>query len=384
VSAGDPIRFVDLQAQRARLGDAVDRAIARVLEHGAFIHGPEVAELEGRLASYAGVEHVVSCSSGTDALLLPLLAWGVRPGDAVVVPAFTFAATAEVVSLLGATPVFADCDPETFVMEPTSAEAALDTAVAADLVPRAIVPVDLFGQPADYDSLGDLAKSRGVALLADAAQSFGATWQGRRTGGFGDAAATSFFPAKPLGCYGDGGAVFTDDAALAGILRSLRSHGQGDHKYDTVRVGVNGRLDTIQAAVLLEKLAIFDDELAARRSVAERYTDGLDDHVSVPVVHPSADSAWAQYTVLVNGRDDVAARLRDAGVPTAVYYPVPLHHQPAYAMCPVSGKGLGVSESLARRVLSLPMHPYLDEHVQDRIIEAVADACVAGGNERSA
>ena len=272
----DPIAFIDLQAQRRRMGRRIEDAIGRVLEHGRFIMGPEVRTLEEQLAEFAGVKHVVTCASGTDALQLPLMAWGIGRGDAVFVPAFTFAATAEVVALVGATPVFVDVLDDSFNMDATSLEAAI-TSVAAQgrLNPAAVIPVDLFGRPADYDALLPVAERHGLRVLADAAQGFGATYGGKRAGSIGDAAATSFFPAKPLGCYGDGGAVFTDDDDVAAVLRSLRVHGQGADKFNNVRIGVNGRLDTVQAAILLEKLAIFEDEIAARQMVADGYAAGL-------------------------------------------------------------------------------------------------------------
>ncbi len=370
--AEDPIAFIDLQAQRNRLGNRIDQAIGRVLEHGRFIMGPEVRTLEERLAAFAGVKHVVTCASGTDALQLPLMAWGVGPGDAVFVPAFTFAATAEVVALVGATPVFVDVLEDSFNMDPASLEAAIASLAAEGrLKPAAVIPVDLFGQPADYDALLPLAESHDLRLLADAAQSFGSSYRGKRAGSIGDAAATSFFPAKPLGCYGDGGAVFTDDDDVAATLRSLRVHGQGTDKYDNVRIGVNGRLDTVQAAILLEKLGIFEDEIEARQRVADGYAAALGDIVETPVAPVGTTSAWAQYTVKLDTRDDVAARLKAAGIPTAIYYPRPLHFQTAYRDYPIGPQGLPVSEALAKRVLSLPMHPYMDDATLRRIATSV-------------
>ena len=293
-STTDVIRMLDLGAQRRRLGGRIDAALSRVVDHGAFIMGPEVAALESRLAFYCGAAHAIACSSGTDALVLSLLAVGVGPGDAVLVPSFTFAASAEAVRLVGAVPVIVDVRDDTFCLDPPSAAAALDALHDSALTPRAVMAVDLFGQPADYGSLEGLCAEHGLVLLADAAQSFGATWQGRRVGSIAHITTTSFFPAKPLGCYGDGGAVFTDDEATAGVLRSLRVHGQGADKYENLRVGLNGRMDTLQAAVLLEKLSIFDDELAARRQIAERYRSELADVVEIPVVADGATSAWAQ------------------------------------------------------------------------------------------
>ncbi len=370
------IELIDLQAQRARLGDRIDTAIARVLEHGRFIMGPEVAALEAQLAEFCSVTHAVTCSSGTDALLMALLALRIGPGDAVIVPTFTFAATAEVVALVGATPVFVDVLADTANLDPAGLVGALHAARGAGVTPRALIGVDLFGQPADYDELQGFCSEYDLVLIADAAQSFGATWGARRTGAIGDLACTSFFPAKPLGCYGDGGAIFTDDAELAATLRSLRVHGQGTNKYDNVRIGLNGRLDTIQAAVLLEKLAIFPDELLARDRVATRYHEtfaGIPG-VDVLAVRPEATSAWAQYTIVTEDRDGVAARLEEQGVPSAIYYPKPLHAQPAYDGFPRASDGLAVSEHLAEHVLSLPMHPYLDEATQDRVIAAVRSA----------
>jgi UDP-2-acetamido-2-deoxy-ribo-hexuluronate aminotransferase len=368
-----PVPLVDLRAQRERIGDRIDAAVARVIAHGKFIMGPEVGELERRLAEYCDVAHVVGVASGTDALFMALLALDIGRGDAVIVPTFTFAATAEVVALLGATPVFVDVQPDTGNIDPKQLVAALHSARAADVIPRAVIAVDFAGQPADYDELEAFCVDYDLALIADAAQSFGATWRGRRTGAIGTMACTSFFPAKPLGCYGDGGAVFTNDGDLAQMLRSLRVHGQGTDKYDNVRVGLNGRLDTIQAAVLLEKLSVLDEEIAARERVAARYDAALAGLVEIPVVRPEATSAWASYTVQVDDRDGVAAALDDSGIATAVYYPRPLHRQPAYADFPQGSDGLAVSERLSTRVLALPMHPDLEPATQDRVIRALTD-----------
>lgn len=365
-----PLAFIDLQAQRARLSDRVERAIQRVLEHGRFIMGPEVAELEGRLAAFCGAKHAISCSSGTDALSLVLMGKGVKPGDAILVPTFTFAATAEVVALLGATPIFVDVLPDSFNLDPVSLEQGLRTAKGLDLRPVGVIAVDLFGLPADYDAIAEICRANDLWLLDDAAQSFGAAYKGRPIGTIGDATATSFFPAKPLGCYGDGGAVMTDDDALAARIKSLRVHGKGRDKYDNVEIGLNGRLDTLQAAILIEKLEIFEDEIAARNRVAHRYAEGLGDIVQVPQVPADMTSVWAQYTlVLPEGRRDaVAEALKAEGIPTAVYYPLPLHRQTAYAEYPVAGNGAPVSDHLSQAVLSLPMHPYLEEADQTRIV----------------
>lgn len=366
-----PIEFIDLGAQRRRLGARMDEAILRVVDHGKYILGPEVAELERRLAAFCGAKHCIGVANGTDALLLGLMAKGVKEGDAVLVPSFTFAATAEVVALVGATPVFVDVLEDSFNMDPASLEAAVAAAKAAGLRPAAVIVVDLFGQPADYAAIEPVARRHGLWVMADAAQSFGAGFRGRKVGSIGDIATTSFFPAKPLGCYGDGGAVFTDDDELARIIRSLRVHGQGSDKYDNVRIGVNGRLDTIQAAVLLQKLEIFEDEVAARQRVAELYNQRLGNLVRVPRLVPGATSVWAQYTIVTDRRDAVIAACKAAGVPTAIYYPLPLSQQTAYRHYPQPKAGVPVSERLARQVVSLPMHPYLDEPTQDRVIDAV-------------
>jgi dTDP-4-amino-4,6-dideoxygalactose transaminase len=370
------IPFIDLAAQRQRLGARIDAAIMGVVDSAAFILGPEVAELERALAASSGAKHVVSCASGTDALALVLMARGLRPGDAVLCPSFTFAATAEVVAWFGATPVFIDVHEDTFNLDIESLEAGLETARAHKLRPVGVIAVDLFGQPADYDAIVPFCAREGLWLLDDAAQAWGATYKGRRLGTFGLATATSFFPAKPLGCYGDGGAISIEDSELDGVLRSLRVHGYGTDKYDNVRIGMTGRLDTIQAAVLLQKLTIFEDEIVARNRVATRYGEGLAEVATVPRVLADCTSTWAQYTIRVapERRDDLAAALRAAGIPTAIYYPRPVHRQTAYAGYPSAGNGLPVSDRIAREVIALPMHPYLDEATQDRIMRAVQDA----------
>ena len=370
----ESIPFIDLQAQRRRIKPEIDQAIARVLEHGRFIMGPEIAELETRLSEFCGARHTIVCASGTDALALALMAWETGPGDAVFVPAYTFVATAGVVACRGATPVFVDVLEDTFNMDPASLEAAIAAAPKMGLRPKAVIPVDMFGRPADYPAILPIAGKQGLAVLSDAAQSFGATLDGRRTGTFGQITATSFFPAKPLGCYGDGGAVFTDDEGLERILRSLRVHGQGGDKYDNVRIGINGRLDTIQAAILLQKLTVFEDEIAARNRVAIRYNEGLREVACVPKIAEGFTSAWAQYTLRVGNRDRVAGRLKEAGIPTAIYYPIPLNAQQGYKHFPSVPGGVPVSDNLATRAISLPMHPYLEAPVQDRIIDAVKQA----------
>ncbi|MGZ3411891.1 MAG: DegT/DnrJ/EryC1/StrS family aminotransferase [Xanthobacteraceae bacterium] len=371
-----PIPFIDLSAQRRRLGRQIDDAIARVTEHCQFILGPEVKALEAELAAFGNARHAISCASGTDALSLVLMAKNIGPGDAVICPSFTFCATAEVAVLLGATPVFADVEEDTFNIDIDSAERAIATAKGKGLKPKAIVPVDLFGLPADHDSIAEIAEAEELFVLDDAAQAFGATYKGRRLGALADATATSFFPAKPLGCYGDGGAVLTNDDALAETLRSLRVHGQGTDKYDNVRIGLTGRLDTIQAAILIEKLKIFPEEIIARQQVADRYARALGDVAVTPSVPDGYTSVWAQYTIRVKAgtRDGLAETLKRSGVPTAIYYPKPLNRQTAYKHFPVATGGLPISEKLADEVISLPMHPYLDEPTQDRIVEAVRQA----------
>jgi dTDP-4-amino-4,6-dideoxygalactose transaminase len=371
-----PIPFIDVAAQRRRLGPAIDAAVAKVLNHCQFILGPEVRAFEAELAAFCGARHVVTCASGTDALVLALRAMGVGPGDAVLCPSFTFCATAEVAALVGATPVFVDVDAATFNIDANGIAGAVATAREAGLRPKAIIPVDLFGLPADHGAVQAAAKAENLLVLDDAAQSFGATCNNRRLGTFGQATATSFFPAKPLGCYGDGGAVTTDDDGFADALRSLRVHGQGSDKYDNIRIGLASRLDTIQAAILIEKLKIFPDEIDARNRIANRYSEGLGDVVVVPRVPAGYTSVWAQYTIRVTGgrRDAFAAALKADGVPTAIYYPIPLHRQQAYKHYPIGKGGVAVSDRLAAEVISLPMHAYLDTATQDRIVDATRRA----------
>jgi dTDP-4-amino-4,6-dideoxygalactose transaminase len=376
----EPVPFIDIGAQRRRLGQSIDDAVGRVLTHCQFIGGPEVTQLEAELAAYTGAKHVISCASGTDALLMVLMARGVGPGDAVFCPSFTFCATGEAVALTGASPVFVDVEEATYNMDAASLKRAVATAKKLGLKPRAIIPVDLFGQPADHDAIAAIAEAEGMFVLDDAAQAFGAKYKGKRIGTFALATATSFFPAKPLGCFGDGGAIFTDDDQLAADLRSIRVHGQGSDKYDNVRLGLTGRLDTIQAAVLLEKLKIFDDEIAARNKVAERYARSLGNIVTVPRVADGNSSIWACYTIrLPDGtdRDAFAAALKAQGVPTAIYYVKSMHMQTAYSNYPVADGGLPVCEALSADVISLPVHAYLDEATQERVIKAVRDALAA-------
>ena len=373
----EPIPFYDLASQRRRLGTSIDESIARVLGHCQFINGPEVTALEKALAEFSGAEHVVSCASGTDALLMVLMAKEVGPGDAVLCPSFTFCATGEAVALTGAAPVFVDVDEETFNMDAASLKRGIATARQRGLKPRAVIPVDLFGQSADHDAIAAVAAAEGLFVLDDAAQGFGASYKGRKLGTFGLATATSFFPTKPLGCFGDGGAIFTNDGKLAETLRSIRVHGQGSDKYDNVRLGMTGRLDTLQAAVLIEKLKIFEDEIAARNRVAERYARGLGNLVTVPRLASGCTSIWAQYTIRLpkgTDRDGFAAALKAQGIPSMVYYAKSMHQQTAYRDYPVAEGGLPASESLSDDVISLPIHAYLDEPMQDRIIQAVRGA----------
>jgi UDP-2-acetamido-2-deoxy-ribo-hexuluronate aminotransferase len=371
-----PIPFIDLAAQRRRLGGAIDKAVAGVLAHCQFIQGPEVHVLEAELAAFCGARHAISCASGTDALLLVLMAWQVGPGDAVICPSFTYHATAEMVALLGATPIIADVLPDTFNIDPRSCERAVVSAKGLGLRPRAIIPVDLFGLPADHDAIAAVAGTHGLLVLDDAAQAFGAQYRGQRIGTLAAATATSFFPAKPLGCYGDGGAVFTDDDALAARVKSIRLHGEGVDRSEAARIGVTGRLDTIQAAVLVEKLKIFPEEIEARNRVAARYSAGLAEVAIVPRAGNESTAVWAQYTIRVKRekRDALAAALKGQGIPTAIYYTRPLHRQPAYRHCPLAEGGAPVSDHLAEEVLSLPMHAYLEPPIQDRIIDAVRRA----------
>jgi dTDP-4-amino-4,6-dideoxygalactose transaminase len=368
-----PIPFIDVAAQRRRLGRAIDDAVARVLAHCQFIQGPEVHVLEAELAAFCGARHAIGCASGTDALLLVLMAWQIGPGDAVICPSFTYHATAEMVALLGATPIIADVLPDTFNLDPESCERALATAKRLGLNPRAIIPVDLFGLPADHDTIAAIADTHRLLVLDDAAQAFGASYRGRRLGAMASATATSFFPAKPLGCYGDGGAVFTDDDALAARIKSIRLHGEGVDRSEAARIGITGRLDTIQAAVLIEKLKIFPDEIDARNRISARYSAALADIAIVPHIGNQSTSVWAQYTVRLKPgrRDRIAAALKTEGIPTAIYYSKPLHRQPAYRHFPIADGGVPVSDRLADEVLSLPMHAYLEPPVQDRIIDAV-------------
>lgn len=388
--------FIDLKYQQQRIKQKLESRIQTVLAHGQYIMGPEVFELEARLADYVGVKQAISCASGTDALLLALMAFDIRPGDVVFTSPFTFVATAEVISLLGAVPVFVDIDPRTFNMDPDQLELAIQALKSKDpsiyplpnkekgggrvgeLRPRGIIPVDLFGLPADYDRINAIARQHGLSVIEDAAQSFGAEYQERKAGALSDIACTSFFPAKPLGAYGDGGMCFTQDEHLAEVMRSIRIHGQGQDKYENVRIGINGRLDTLQAAVLLSKFEIFPEEIESRNQVAKRYTDLITRQASLvtPFIPDGMRSAWAQYSVLARdskARQDLIQKLKAASVPTAVYYPKPLHLQTAFAYLGYRKGQFPVSEDCAGRIFSLPMHPYLKLEDQERIAEFLKD-----------
>jgi len=366
------MQFIDLGAQRERISSRLKAAIDAVVEEGRYILGPQVAEFEKKLAAYVGVEHVIACANGTDALLLPLYASGIGPGDAVFVPSFTFAATAEVVALAKAEPVFVDVDADTYNIDIESLEAAIaQVKKEGRLTPKAIIPVDLFGLAADYHAIMAIAKRENLLVIEDAAQSIGGSADGKMCGAFGHVAGTSFYPAKPLGCYGDGGAMFTNDAALADRLRSFAFHGKGETQYDNVHVGLNSRLDTLQAAILIEKLAILEDEMEARRNVAQRYADGLGDVVKAANNPGHGRSAWAQYAIETPKRDGLKAHLQEKGIPSVIYYVKPLHEQVAYRDYPRTPTGLKVSQDLPNRILCLPMHPYLSESDQDRVIETI-------------
>jgi dTDP-4-amino-4,6-dideoxygalactose transaminase len=373
------IAFIDLQAQRARIADNIDAAVLRVIAHGQYILGPEVRELEHKLAAFGGAAHCLANANGTDALALPLMAWGIGAGDAVFCPSFTFAATAEVVPWVNATPVFVDVDRDTYCMDPASLAAAIEGVLrAGKLKPAAVIAVDLFGQPADYPAIAALCAAHGLKLIADSAQGFGCTLNGKQPLAWADCTTTSFFPAKPLGCYGDGGATLTNSADDDRVMRSFAVHGQGVDKYDNVRIGMNSRLDTIQAAILLEKLAIFEEEIALRNEAAARYADMLHGLVTTPTVIAGGVSTWAQYVIECDDRDGLAAHLKAHGVPTAMYYPKPIHRQSAYRAFPVGAGGMANTDAAADRVLALPMHAYLEEATQEVIARAVKDFAMAG------
>jgi UDP-2-acetamido-2-deoxy-ribo-hexuluronate aminotransferase len=371
------MNFVDLAFQQQRIIEKLETNIKTVLNHGKYIMGPEVGKLEGTLASYVGVKHAIGCASGTDALLMALMAYNIGPGDAVFTTPFTFIATAEVITLLGATPVFVDINPKTFNIDPKKLDQGIravknQDSDRASLLPKAVIPVDLFGLLADYDAINTIAHEHNLLIIEDAAQSFGAEYKDKKACFFGGIACTSFFPAKPLGCYGDGGMCFTGDDRLAEIMRSIRVHGQGGHKYDNIRIGINGRLDTLQAAILLAKFSIFSEEIELRQKVASNYSKLLSpiQSITAPEIPEGYKSAWAQYSVMAKDkkdRDIIMERLKSFGVPTAIYYPKPLHLQEAFSRLGYKKGDFPVSEEIAERIFGLPMHPYLDFEDQKKI-----------------
>ena len=385
------MQFVDLAAQYKRIREKIGTNIQKVLDHGQYILGPEIRELEEKLREFVGIKHAVACASGTDALLMALMANNAGHGDAVFTTPFTFIATAEVISLLGATPVFVDIDPETFNIDPEKLDQAIKALKSKDnslhplpvtcqqstIAPKGVLAVDLFGLPVDYDRINAIAKKHGLYVIEDAAQSFGAEYKGRKSCKLADIACTSFFPAKPFGCYGDGGMCFTDDDKLAEIIESLRVHGKGTHKYDNVRIGINGRLDTLQAAILLAKFDIFPEEIEFRNRIANKYSDLLSathHELSIPFVPAGYNSVWAQYSLLAPNEDHrliLQTRLKDAGIPTAVYYPKPLHLQTAFASLGYNGGDFPISEDISQRIFSIPMHPYLKQEDQERIVQQI-------------
>lgn len=370
------MQFIDLHAQQARLKTEIDAGIADVLKSGRYILGPQVKEFEAKFAEFGDAKFATGCANGTDAILLPLLAWGIGPGDAVFCPSFTYCATAEVIALAGATPIFIDIDRDTYNMCAESLKTAIaEIKTRGELVPRAVIAVDLFGQSADYNALTPIVREHGMKFISDSAQGFGTTLDGKHPLAWADVQTTSFFPAKPLGCYGDGGAITTNDEELAGIFDSLRVHGKGTDKYDNVRIGMNSRLDTIQAAILLPKLAVFADEIEKRNVVANRYAEGLAGVANrVPTVMNGVLSTWAQYTIEVPDPFAFADALKAEGIPTARYYPKPVHMQTAYEHYPVAGNGLPNTMACIDHIISLPMHPYLSEDDQNKVIEAAKAA----------
>lgn len=366
------MNFIDLAAQQRRIRGEIEKRVGKVLDSGKYINGPEVNEIEEKLADFVSVKYAAGCSSGTDALLMPLMAFGIGPGDAVFTSPFTFIATAEVIQLLGATPVFVDCEEDTYNIDVNKLKQAVETVKReGKLKLRGIIPVDIFGQCADYDEINAFAAEQNLFVLEDAAQSFGAEYKGCKACSLCDVAATSFFPAKPFGCYGDGGMVFTNDKDMYDKLLSIRVHGQGSDKYNNVRIGINGRLDTMQAAILLAKFGIFEEEIGLRQEVVKRYADGLSDKVKIPFVKEHNLSAWAQYSILHPERERLIAKLQEEGIPTAVYYPKPLHLQEAFTGLGYKQGDFPVSEEIAGRIFSIPMHPYLEANDQDRIIEVI-------------
>jgi UDP-2-acetamido-2-deoxy-ribo-hexuluronate aminotransferase len=369
------VEFTGLADQARRLRQTIDKNISNVLNHGQFVMGPEVGQFESALTEFCGSPHAIGVANGTDALQICLMTLGIGRGDAVLVPSFTYTATAEVILVLGAEPIFVDVDPANFNIDVQDLPRALANATSKGLNPKAIIGVDLFGLPADWAAINTFATANGIGVIADSAQSFGAiAVNGKHVGTLAPMTTASFFPAKPLGCYGDGGAIFTEDAAFAEIMKSIRGHGQGRAKYETVRVGMNSRLDTLQAAILLAKIEVFRDEIERRNRVAEKYTEGLRDVALIPEKPNDVTSAWAQYTIRTEEREKVQRALAASGVPTAIYYPSPMHLQPAYAPYGEGQGSLKVSEQLSQEVLSLPMNPYVSDVVMDYVIDAVRKA----------
>ena len=366
-------QFIDLAAQQKKILFNIKESINNVLQHGQYIMGPEVKSLELELKSYSGSKYVHTCANGTDAISIVLMAWGIGKNDAVFVPDFTYVASAEAPAQLGAVPFFVDVDKNTFNIDSNSLKQAIIDAKKQGLNPSVIVSVDLFGQPAKFNEIEEIAKENGLKIN-DSAQSFGATYFGKKTGSYGDATTTSFFPAKPLGCYGDGGAIFTQDEETADIVNSIRLHGKGSQKYDNVRIGFNSRLDTIQAAILLEKLKIFPSELKQRQNVADIYSESLDKFVKTPIVLDGLSSSWAQYTIQLENRDQVIQKLQKFKIPTVIYYPIPLSKQLGYSSFPMVSSGTEISKKLSEKVLSLPMHPYLKQSQQKIIIKSLISA----------
>ena len=367
-----PTQFIDLKAQQDKIRSNIDTAVQRVLDHGQYIMGPEVKEFESKLINFTGSEHALTCANGTDAISLVLMAWGVGPGDAVFVPSFTYIATAESPAQLGATPFFVDVDNDTFNIDSSSFKQAILDCRNLGLRPAAVIPVDLFGQPCDVDKITEIAHQEGIKVLVDAAQSFGGISKGRKVGCMGDATTTSFFPAKPLGCYGDAGAIFTQNPNDAELINSIRLHGKGSHKYENVRIGLNSRMDTIQAAILIEKIKIFPEELIARQNVADLYNNLLKEVVKIPFCEEGHSSAWAQYTITLDNRNGIQDALKKKNIPSIIYYPIPLSKQSGYDKYPSVSSGVETSSYLSERVLSLPMHPYLEVHEIERISKEIS------------
>ena len=368
--------FIDLKKQQYKIREKIDKRIRSVLDHGKYIMGPEVYELEEKLSEYVGMKYCISCSSGTDALLIPLMAKGIGSGDAVITSPFTYIATAEVIALLGAEPIFVDVYEATYNLNPDGIEDAIKYAENKGLNTKAIIPVDLFGLPARYRLIDKVAKTHNLMIIEDAAQGFGGAIRGQKAGSFGHVASTSFFPAKPLGCYGDGGAIFTDDEELAYKMKSIRVHGSGSDKYENIRLGINGRLDTFQAAVLLEKLSIFDEELKSRNKVADYYSKNIVSNFKKPFIPKNYFSSWAQYSLLANSeskRNEIMSTLSNSNIPSMIYYKLPLHLQAVFNNFGYKEGDFPISEKAARQIFSIPMHPYLDEEKQNRIIEVLND-----------